>query len=108
MKAGGSARLVQSLLLAIATFVWTNSAPAQPAYRTRQIQLVVTVPRGGAADFVARMVGTKLSDAPGQPVIIANRAGAAGTTAAASVAKSDPDGYTLLLRVRPGTLSGIA
>jgi hypothetical protein len=97
MKAGGSARLAQSLLLVVARFVWTNSAPAQPAYPTRQIQLVVTVPPGGAADFVARMVGAKLADALGQPVIIANRAGAAGTTAAASVAKSDPDGYTLLL-----------
>ena len=58
---------------------------------------MVTVPPGGAADFVARMVGAKLADAIGQPVIIVNRGGAAGTTAAASVAKSDPDGYTLLL-----------
>lgn len=58
---------------------------------------MVTVPPGGAADFVARMIGAKLADAIGQPVIIVNRGGAAGTTAAASVAKSDPDGYTLLL-----------
>jgi len=96
-KAGDSARFAQSLLLVVATLVWINAAHAQPAYPTRQIQLVVTVPPGGAADFVARMVGAKLADALGQPIIIANRAGAAGTTAAASVAKSDPDGYTLLL-----------
>ena len=86
-----------SLLLVVAALVWANAAHAQPAYPTRQIQLVVTVPPGGAADFVARMVGAKLADALGQPVIIVNRGGAGGTTAAASVAKSDPDGYTLLL-----------
>jgi tripartite-type tricarboxylate transporter receptor subunit TctC len=85
-----------TLLLAVAALVWTNAARAQ-AYPTRQIQLVVTVPPGGAADYVARMVGNKLADALGQPVVIVNRGGAGGTTAAASVAKSDPDGYTLLL-----------
>jgi tripartite-type tricarboxylate transporter receptor subunit TctC len=85
-----------SLLLVVAALVWTNAVRAQ-AYPTRQIQLVVTVPPGGAADYVARMVGNKLADALGQPVVIVNRGGAGGTTAAASVAKSDPDGYTLLL-----------
>ena len=93
----GRGWFVRRLLLVAAALVWTNAAGAQPAYPTRQIQLVVTVPPGGAADFVARMVGAKLADALGQPVIIANRGGAAGTTAAASVAKSDPDGHTLLL-----------
>jgi tripartite-type tricarboxylate transporter receptor subunit TctC len=91
------AKFARSLLLAVAALVWTNAAHAQPAYPTRQIQLVVTVPPGGAADFVARTVGAKLADALGQPVIIVNRGGAGGTTAAAGVAKSDPDGYTLLL-----------
>jgi tripartite-type tricarboxylate transporter receptor subunit TctC len=89
--------LAASLLLVVAALVWTNAAHAQPAYPTRQIQLVVTVPPGGAADYVARMAGNKLADALGQPVVIVNRGGAGGTTAAASVAKSDPDGYTLLL-----------
>src|SRR5215831_3422269 len=90
-------RILRGVVLLVAVFVWANTAYAQPAYPTRQVQLVVTVPPGGAADFVARMVGAKLADAIGQPVIIVNRGGAAGTTAAASVAKSDPDGYTLLL-----------
>jgi tripartite-type tricarboxylate transporter receptor subunit TctC len=90
-------RFARSFLLITAALVWTNAAHAQPAYPTRQIQLVVTVPPGGAADFVARMIGAKLADALGQPVIIVNRGGAGGTTAAASVAKSEPDGYTLLL-----------
>src|SRR5215470_5854662 len=89
-KRCNSAKFAWSRLLVVATLAWTNLVQAQPAYPTRQIQLVVTVPPGGAADFVARMVGAKLADALGQPVIIVNRGGAGGTTAAASVAKSDP------------------
>ena len=70
---------------------------AQGNYPNRPIQLVVTVPPGGAADFVGRLIAAKLADALGQSVVITNRGGAGGTTAAAAVAKSDPDGYTLLL-----------
>jgi tripartite-type tricarboxylate transporter receptor subunit TctC len=90
---------VQSLLLVIAALVFDQPDPAraQTNYPSRPIQLVVTVPPGGAADFVARIIGAKLADALGQPVVISNRGGAGGTTAAAAVAKSDPDGYTLLL-----------
>src|SRR5579859_4283442 len=84
------------LLLVAAALVSAPANAVETAYPNHPIQLVVTVPPGGAADFVARMVGTKLADALGQPVIIANRGGAAGTTAAASVAKSEADGYTLL------------
>jgi tripartite-type tricarboxylate transporter receptor subunit TctC len=92
-------RRLPSLLLVAATFVFAQAdvARAQANYPNRPIQLVVTVPPGGAADFVARLIGSKLSDALGQTVVISNRAGAGGTTAAAQVAKSDPDGYTLLL-----------
>jgi tripartite-type tricarboxylate transporter receptor subunit TctC len=92
-------RVLQSLLLAVAAFVCGQAVPAcaQTSYPNRPIQLVVTVPPGGAADFVARLVAAKLADALGQPVIIVNRGGAGGTTAAAGVAKSDADGYTLLL-----------
>src|ERR1044072_9745127 len=94
-------RSLPSFLLIVAAFVSVLGRPdvarAQANYPNRPIQLVVTVPPGGAADIVARLIGSKLSDARGQPVIINNRAGAGGTTAAAQVAKSDPDGYTLLL-----------
>ena len=92
-------RRLQSLLLVVATLVFAHAsiACAQNSYPNRPIQLVVTVPPGGAADFIARLIGAKLADALGQTVVISNRGGAGGTTAAAAVAKSEADGYTLLL-----------
>jgi tripartite-type tricarboxylate transporter receptor subunit TctC len=92
-------RSLPSFLLVVATFALACAgvAHAQTGYPNRSIQLVVTVPPGGAADIVARLIGSKLSDALGQTVVISNRGGAGGTIAAGQVAKSDPDGYTLLL-----------
>jgi len=84
-------RLFFLLLLAIAP-----AASAQGDYPNRTIRLIVTVPPGGAADFIARLVGGKLSEALGQPVVVENRGGAGGTIAADAVAKAAPDGYTLL------------
>jgi tripartite-type tricarboxylate transporter receptor subunit TctC len=92
-------RSLPSFLLIVAALVLgsADTTRAQANYPNRPIQLVVTVPPGGAADIVARLIASKLSDALGQQVIIINRGGAGGTIAAAQVAKSDPDGYTLLL-----------
>jgi tripartite-type tricarboxylate transporter receptor subunit TctC len=70
---------------------------AQDSYPNKAITLVVPVPPGGAADFIARLIGQKLSEAVGQPVVISNRGGAGGTIASDNVAKSTPDGYTLML-----------
>ena len=70
---------------------------AQDSYPSKAITLVVPVPPGGAADFIARLIGQKLSEAVGQPVVISNRGGAGGTIASDNVAKSAPDGYTVLL-----------
>jgi tripartite-type tricarboxylate transporter receptor subunit TctC len=85
------------LLLAAVALLVPAPLAAQGSYPTRPVQLVVPVPPGGAADFIARTIGAKLADALGQPVVISNRGGAGGTIASAAVAKADPDGYTLLL-----------
>jgi tripartite-type tricarboxylate transporter receptor subunit TctC len=65
-------------------------------FPNRPLRLVVTVPPGGAADFIARLVGGKISESLGQPVVVENRGGAGGTIAADAVAKAPADGYTLL------------
>jgi tripartite-type tricarboxylate transporter receptor subunit TctC len=83
--------LVACLMIALSPAAWTQSD-----YPNRPIRLVVTVPPGGAADFIARLVGAKLAESLAQPVLVENRAGAGGTIAADSVAKAPADGYTLL------------
>ncbi len=71
-------------------------AAAQGSYPERPIKLIVPSGPGGGYDVTARLVGQSLSRQLGQPVVIENRVGAAGTLGAAQVAKSAPDGYTLL------------
>src|ERR1700716_1746246 len=92
-------RLVRSVLLVAATIVVAAADPADAKqnYPTRPVQLVVPVPPGGAADFIARTVSAKLADAIGQPVVISNQGGAGGTIASRGVARAEADGYTLLL-----------
>src|SRR4051812_36762739 len=77
-------------LLLVCSSVFAQDFPSRP------IRLIVTVPPGGAADFIARLVGGKMSESLGQPVIVENKAGASGTIAADAVAKAPADGYTLL------------
>jgi tripartite-type tricarboxylate transporter receptor subunit TctC len=84
------------ILLACVLFAVARAAPAQGDYPNRPVRLIVTVPPGGAADFIARLVGGKLAESLGQPVLVDNRAGAGGTIATESVARAPADGYTLL------------
>jgi tripartite-type tricarboxylate transporter receptor subunit TctC len=101
-------------VLALAVFgAALPCAFAQPAWPNAQpIKILVGFPAGGASDVMARIIGTKLSQGLGVPVVVDNRPGAAGTLAASLTAKSPPDGYTLLLAsptaitLAPSTLAG--
>src|SRR6185436_5597248 len=68
---------------------------AQDKWPSKPIKLMVGFPPGGGADAMARLVGAKLGERLGQPVVIENRTGATGTICSDIVAKSPPDGYTL-------------
>jgi tripartite-type tricarboxylate transporter receptor subunit TctC len=70
---------------------------AQTAYPTNVIRFVIPTAVGGGHDTMMRLIGQKLSEAWGQPTIVESKAGASGAIAAATVAKSPPDGYTLLV-----------
>ena len=82
--------------LIICFLLIANSVTAQP-YPSKSVLFIVPFAPGGTNDIVARMVGVKLTEAWGQPVVIDNRGGAGGVIGADLAAKSVPDGYTLLM-----------
>src|SRR6185437_8477281 len=91
--------LVRALTVTLAGLLLSLPPPslgAEQAYPSRPIRLVVPFPAGGPLDAVARAIGQKLSIAWGQPVVVDNRPGAGGNIGADLVAKSAPDGYTIL------------
>ena len=92
MKLQLIARLATALVLALAG----GTLHAQ-AYPTKPVRLIVPYPPGGGTDFFARTVSARLSDNLGQQVVVENRPGAATIIGAEAVAKSAPDGYTILL-----------
>ena len=83
-------------LLAIFLVLFTGCATAQ-TFPAKPIRVLVGFSAGGAPDIIARMLGAKLQEGLGQSIVIENRPGAAGNIAADAVAKSAPDGYTLLM-----------
>ncbi len=74
-----------------------GSAFADASYPNKPITMVIGYPPGGSTDLVGRMVGTELASRLGQPVVIENLGGAGGAIAAQKVAKSAPDGYTIMV-----------
>jgi tripartite-type tricarboxylate transporter receptor subunit TctC len=92
------------ILLAFFVLVGAANAAFAQSWPSRPLRLVIPFAAGGGADIAGRVIGQELSDALKQPVIIENRTGAGGTIAPNNVAKSPPDGYSLVL----GHLGGIA
>lgn len=84
-------------LLGLLIMAFTLSAVAQQGYPSRPVRFVVPFAPGGSTDFMARAAGQKLGEQLGQSFVIENRAGAGGAVGTDLVAKSTPDGYTLLL-----------
>jgi len=84
------------LLGGVALILATGANAAEP-FPTRPIRLIVPYPAGGGTDIVGRVLGQKLHQSLGQPIVIDNRGGAGGTIGTAAAAKSAPDGYSLLL-----------
>ena len=82
------------LLFLLLAFASCASAQEYPA---RAIRIVVAFPAGGGSDLAARVVGAKLAERVGQPVVIENRVGANGGVGAEAVARAAPDGYTLVM-----------
>ena len=95
------ARFVGALAL---VGVCCTLASAQEAWPSRPIKLVVPLTAGGGVDMMARLTAKHLSDQLGQQVVVENQGGAGGTIAANMVARSRPDGYTLIFPV--GVLGG--
>ena len=92
--------------IALAGLLVAAAAPlavlAQPAYPSKSITLVIPFPPGGQTDVLGRLIGERLSQRLGQPVVVENRPGVNGSLASETVARAKPDGYTLVIG-GPGT-----
>jgi len=88
---------MRRVLIAVLALACAANAVAQGGYPNAPVKLVVGFPPGGANDILARLIGAKLQDAWGQPVVTENKPGANAIIATDFVAKSAPDGHTLLI-----------
>jgi tripartite-type tricarboxylate transporter receptor subunit TctC len=90
-------RILRLVQVALACAICTAPAALAQTYPTKPVRAIVPWPPGGSTDFVARVVLQKVSETTGQPFVIDNRGGASGTIGADVVAKSAPDGYTIMI-----------
>ncbi len=97
-------RTFHASMLGLAALGAGASAFAQ-AWPTRPVRLVVPFPPGGLIDNMARLIGPRLAQELGQPVVIENKPGAGGNLGASEVARATPDGYTILMSSPPLTIS---
>lgn len=93
-----------ALLAAASACLWGAAAQAQTApasaslnFPSKPLKIVVPFPAGGTSDVLARLFGQKITESWGQPVVVENRPGSSGNLGADVVAKSAPDGYTVVL-----------
>src|SRR5438874_3444955 len=87
---------ITSWVAVLAALVSVQGAHAQ-SFPSKPIRLVAPFAPGGSLDLIARGIGQKMSESTGQPVVVENRAGASGAIGSEAVARSAPDGYTILL-----------
>ena len=95
------AMMARSILVFAATLPASGGAAQAPDYPTRPLRVLVPYAAGGSTDVLARMVGQKLTEVLGQPVVIDNRPGAGTLIASEIVARAAPDGHTLLMATPP-------
>jgi tripartite-type tricarboxylate transporter receptor subunit TctC len=89
------------VLCLIGLFLWPAIAVGQD-FPNRPIRFIVPFPAGGPSDVISRVLTTKMASLLGQPIVVENRAGAGGLTGIASVARSEPDGYTIAIAPSSG------
>ena len=94
-------------VLLVATTILLAAAAQAETWPSRMIKATIPFGAGSAADVVPRLVFDRLSAELGQPIVVENRAGAGGTVGTAALAKSDPDGYSILAHSSAAGLAAI-
>src|SRR5262249_15421291 len=97
MRVARSTALVAAAVTGVLLGAVPGLAQTPPKFPTKPVRIVTGFSAGSAPDITARMIGPKLSEMWGQPVVVENRAGAGSVIASQLVAKAAPDGHTLLL-----------